>query len=229
MARTIVVCGHGPGISDAVARRFGREGFFVALVARSAERLASAAASLEGERIRAAAFPCDVGQPEQVASMIDKVRASLGDLTVLHWNAAAHTAGDLTTASTAELRGVLDVTVHGLLAGVTAALPDLERNKGAVLVTGGGLYRNEAFMDAVAVNWNTMGLALGKAAQHKLVGLLHEKLTPRGVFVGEATVLGLVKGTRFDAGHATIDAATVGDAFWNLYERRSETFVDVMP
>src|SRR5437868_3178574 len=105
MARTLVVCGHGPGISDAVARRFGREGFAVALVARSAERLASAVAALEGERIHAAAFPCDLSQPEQVTSMIAKVRASLGDITVLHWNAAAHTAGDLITASTAELRG----------------------------------------------------------------------------------------------------------------------------
>ncbi|HNN96996.1 MAG TPA: short-chain dehydrogenase, partial [Pseudomonadota bacterium] len=33
MQRTIVVAGHGPGISDAVARRFGREGFSVAIVA----------------------------------------------------------------------------------------------------------------------------------------------------------------------------------------------------
>src|SRR5436853_43294 len=86
----------------------------------------------------------------------------------------------------------------GISAAVAAALPDLEKNKGAILVTGGGLYKNEPFMDAVAVNWNTMGLALGKAAQHKLVGLLHQKLAPQGVFVGEATVLGLVKGTRFD-------------------------------
>ncbi len=46
MTRTILVCGHGPGISDAVARRFGREGFAVALVARNAERLAAAVASL---------------------------------------------------------------------------------------------------------------------------------------------------------------------------------------
>src|SRR6185503_15596060 len=117
MARTIVVCGHGPGISDAVARRFGREGFDVALVARSTERLSTAVASLKDAGIRAAAFPCDLGQPGEVTSMIGKVRASLGDVTVLHWNAAPHTAGDLITASTAELRGVLDVTVHGLLAG----------------------------------------------------------------------------------------------------------------
>ncbi|MDB4932083.1 MAG: hypothetical protein JWM10_4567, partial [Myxococcaceae bacterium] len=32
MKPTILVCGHGTGISDAVARRFGREGFAVAIV-----------------------------------------------------------------------------------------------------------------------------------------------------------------------------------------------------
>jgi NADP-dependent 3-hydroxy acid dehydrogenase YdfG len=229
MARTIVISGHGRGISDAVARRFGREGFNVALVARSAERLSEAAAALERVGIRAVAFPCDVSDPKQVESMLAKVRASLGDITVLHWNAAAHAAGDLTTAPGSELNAVLDVTVHGLLAGVTATLHDLETNRGAVLVTGGGLSKYDSFMDAVAVQWNAMGLAIGKAAQHKLVGLLHQKLAPRGIFVGEVTVLGIVKGTRADTGQATIDAATVADAFWNLLERRSEAFAEVLP
>ena len=39
MAKTIFVGGFGPGISTAVAERFGREGFSVALVARNQERL----------------------------------------------------------------------------------------------------------------------------------------------------------------------------------------------
>lgn len=229
MARTIVICGHGRGISDAVARRFGREGFDVALVARSAERLSQATAALERLQIRAVAFPCDLSEPKQVESMLAKVRASLGDVTVLHWNAAAHGAGDLTTAPAAELRDVLDVTVHGLLTGVQAALPDLEKSRGAVLVTGGGLSKYDAFIDAVAVQWNAMGLALGKAAQHKLVSLLHEKLAPKGVFVGEVTVLGIVKGTPFDTGQATVEAATVADEFWKLLESRSATFAEVLP
>ncbi len=32
MTKTILVCGHGPGISDAVARKFGAEGFSVAFL-----------------------------------------------------------------------------------------------------------------------------------------------------------------------------------------------------
>ena len=41
--KTILICGHGPGISHAVAQKFGAEGFRVALVARSRDRLVAAA------------------------------------------------------------------------------------------------------------------------------------------------------------------------------------------
>ena len=41
MAKTMIVCGYGPGISNAVAQRFGAEGFSVALIGRSADKLAA--------------------------------------------------------------------------------------------------------------------------------------------------------------------------------------------
>src|SRR5687767_14893313 len=116
MKRTIVVCGHGPGISDAVARRFGREGFAVAIVARHAERLKAAAEALSGAGITAKAFPCDVGDPKAVRSLISQVRAALGPISVLHWNATAGGAGDLTTAPVEELHTPFDVSVTGLVA-----------------------------------------------------------------------------------------------------------------
>lgn len=43
MPKTIMVCGHGPGISNAVAAKFGAQGFSVAIVGRNRERLALAA------------------------------------------------------------------------------------------------------------------------------------------------------------------------------------------
>jgi NADP-dependent 3-hydroxy acid dehydrogenase YdfG len=42
MKKTILICGHDLGISDAVARKFGTEGFAVALAARSADKLDAA-------------------------------------------------------------------------------------------------------------------------------------------------------------------------------------------
>ena len=225
MTKTIIVCGHGPGISDAVARKFGSEGFAVAIVARNAERLSSAAAALRDAGVQAKAFPCDLADADAVRALVREVRSSLGPVAVLHWNAYVGLAGDLMTARTNELRTVMDVAVHGLLAATQEALADLREQKGSLLVTGGGFAFYDPAVDAMATQWNAMGLAVGKAAQHKLVGLLHHKLADQGVYVGEVVVLGMVKGTAFDSGNATLEPSAIADAFWNLHQTRAEASV----
>jgi NADP-dependent 3-hydroxy acid dehydrogenase YdfG len=225
MAKTILVCGYGPGISSAVARRFGREKYAVALVGRTAERLAAGVAALEKVGVVAKAFPCDLSDPDAVRKLVAGARATLGPIAILHWNAYGHGAGDLTTAKTSELRGVLDVGVHGLVAAVQESLPDLKREKGSVLVTGGGFAYYDSAIDAAAVQYGAMGLAVAKAAQHKLVGLLHHKLRGEGVYVGEVTVLGMVKGTAFDSGQATLEPDAIAEKFWDIQTRREDVWV----
>jgi NADP-dependent 3-hydroxy acid dehydrogenase YdfG len=226
MSKTIVVCGHGPGISAAVAEKFGQSGFNVALVARSADKLDAAAAALGDRGVQAKAFPTDLGDPSAVVAMIEQVRKTFGPITVVHWNAYAATAGDLTTSSAADLRKVLDVGVTGLVAAVQAALPDLRQQKDpAVLITGGGFAFYDQQVDAMATQWNAMGLAVAKAAQHKLAGLLTEKLRDDGIYVGEVVVTGLVKGTAFDQGNANLDPAAIGDRFFEIYSARTPASV----
>ena len=228
MSKTIIVCGYGPGISDAVAKKFGAEGFSVALVARSADKLAAGVAALEAKGVKAAAFPADLGDPKAVKAMVAKVRATLGPVTVLHWNAYAGVAGDLTTASADDLRATFDVAVTGLVAAVQEALPDLKKEKNAaVLVTGGGFAFYDPKVDAMAAQYGAMGLAVAKAAQHKLVGLLGAKLAADGIYVGEVVVLGMVKGTAFDAGNATLEPSTIGNKFWEIYGARAELTVNL--
>ncbi|WP_147444759.1 SDR family oxidoreductase [Corallococcus sp. CA053C] len=226
MTPTLVVCGHGPGISDAVARRFGKQGFAVALVARNVARMTAAATSLKAAGITAQVFACDLGAPESVRSLIREVRASLGPIAVLHWNAYANGAGDLLTASTEELRAAFDVSVVGLVTAVQESLPDLKARKGAVLVTGGALAYYHAGMESYAARGGRMGLSIEKAAQLKTVGLLHQRLAPEGVYVGEVVVGGTVKGTSFDSGHGNLDASDIADRFWEIYQRRTEASVN---
>jgi NADP-dependent 3-hydroxy acid dehydrogenase YdfG len=226
--KTIMIGGYGPGISDAVARKFASEGYQVALVARSKDKLQAAAKNLSALGPRVEAFPCDLSAPEDIEKLIEDVRSGLGPITVLHWNAYAGLAGDVTTARPAELRKVFDVGVTGLLAAVQAALPDLRSQKdAAVLVTGGGFALYDDKVDKMIVEYKAMGLGVVKAAQHKLVGILRHKLGAEGIYVGEVVVLGLVKGTAFDSGNATLDASTVADKFWELYQARSETSANV--
>ena len=67
------------------------------------------------------------------------MRAALGSISALQWTAFSFGAGDLTTASADEIQDVLAVAVGGLVTAVQAILPDLAANKGALLVTNGGI------------------------------------------------------------------------------------------
>jgi short-subunit dehydrogenase len=224
VGKTILVVGFGPGISNAVAEKFGSSGFSVGLVARSDERLAAGVKALRAKGIDAAAFSADAGDPTSIREAVRKARGAGGPLTVLHWNAyGGGEAADLVTADVAALHGIFDVAVVGLLAAVQEALPDLVKAKdGAVLVTNGAFGENSPQIDQYAVVAKAMGLALGNAAKHKLVGLLAQRLKSDGVYVGEVMVAGIVKGTRWDSGSATIEASTIANKFWDLYQARGE-------
>ena len=223
--KTIIVCGYGPGISDAVANKFGAEGFQVALVARSADKLEKARDALHARNVKAAAFPADLSDPDAAKALVKRVTGQLGPVTVIHWNAYANTARDLLTADAAALRTGFDVSVTSLVLTVQEALVDLKAAKGAVLVTNGGFGLFDPKVDAMAVQWNAMGLAVVNAAKHKLVGLLSEKLRADEITVGEVIVLGLVKGTAWDTGNATVDAHTVADSFWEIYSQHQSRVV----
>ena len=193
MSQTLVVVGFGPGVSTAVAERFGAAGYAVALVARNAARLAAGVDDLTAKGVVAASFPADAGDPVAIAEAVRKASAALGPVGVLHWNAFGGERIDLLTAGPAAVRGAFDVAVVGLLAAAQAALPDLKASgDGAVLITNG------AFGDLTP-------------------------LKEEGVYVGEVTIAGAVKGTGSDNGSVpTIDPAVIAEAFWDLFQARGE-------
>jgi NADP-dependent 3-hydroxy acid dehydrogenase YdfG len=228
MSKTIIVGGFGPGISTAVAEKFGGEGFRVALVARSADRLAAGVKRLQTKGIKAEAFRADLSDPVAARGVVAEARAALGPITVLQWSAYSGGAGDLLIADTASIRGVLDVAITGLLAATQEALPDLRQQKdGAVLVTNGGLLFYDPKMDAGAVQWGAMGLSIANAAKHKMVGMLAQQLKPQNVYVGEVVVLGTVKGSAFDRGQGTLEPSAVAEKFWGLYQSRTDVSTQI--
>ena len=228
MPGTIVVVGYGPGVSAAVAERFGAEGFAVALVARSAERAGAGVEALKARGVNAAAFRANAGDPASIREAIDAARAALGPVAVLHWNAIGGVGlGDLMGAETIAVAGVFDVAVTGLVAAVQEALPDLRAAKGAVLVTNGAFGELDPQMDQAAIALGASGVALANAAKHKLVGLLATRLAGEGVYVGEVMIAGMVQGTPSDRGQGAIEGARIADAFWQLYRARADTYARV--
>jgi NAD(P)-dependent dehydrogenase (short-subunit alcohol dehydrogenase family) len=225
MSKTIIIVGSGPGVSTAVAERFGAEGFSVALIARGEARLTAGVEALKAKGITAAGFTADASDPVAIRSAIAKARAELGRVGVIHWNAySGHGLGDLLAVDPASVKNVFDVAIVGLLSAVHEALPDLkEAPDGAVLVTNGAFGDLNPVIDAAAINLKAEGIALGNGAKAKLVGLLAARLKEEGVFVGEVTIAGVVRGTGPEMpGIPMIEGKAVADAFWRLYKARSE-------
>lgn len=225
MPKTIVIVGYGPGVSSSMAEKFGAEGFSVALVARSADRLEAGAAALKAKGIAAAAIPADASDPASIRGAIRQARAALGSIHVIHWNAfSGRGLGDLLSVDPATLPGVFDVALVGLLSAVQEALPDLKAaGDGAVLVTNGAFGELSPMIDGLAIALGEVGVPLGNAAKAKLVGLLSARLKNDNVFVGEVTIAGVVKGTGPDnPAIPTLDGADIAEAFWKLYQARDE-------
>jgi NAD(P)-dependent dehydrogenase (short-subunit alcohol dehydrogenase family) len=217
MSKTIVVVGFGPGVSAAMAEKFGAEGFAVALVARRRETLAVGVEALKAKGITAQAFVADAGDPASIRDAIAAARVALGPISVIHWNAySGRDFGDLLTVDPALLPGLFDVALAGLLSAVQEALPDLRAaGDGAILVTNGAFGEINPTIDALAIALGDVGVPLGNAAKAKLVGLLSERLKGDGVYVGEVTIAGIVKGTGPDTpGIPTFEASVIADAFW---------------
>ncbi|KAI9335386.1 short-chain dehydrogenase/reductase SDR [Zopfochytrium polystomum] len=223
----IVVAGYGPGISRAVAIRFAKDkGLAVALLARTESKLHDAEKELAAQGVTAKGFPVDFSDVDATRRAIASVRATLGPIQILFWNATSsgNSSTLLDPASANTLLFSYNVNVGSLVAAVRDSLDDLKASHGAVLVTGGGLELDLTATAKLAVAWKASSTAALMAAKRKTVQLLHEELNGVGVFAGEVTVMGAVKGTPYDDGTATIEASGVADKFVRLLEARAAVF-----
>jgi len=228
MSKTIVIVGYGPGISHAVAERFGAEGFSVAVGARNLDALQAGAKRLEAKGIKVLAVPTDASSATAVRTFIQKARSQLGSIDVLYWNAAANLAGDLLSAPTDDLVAAFNTGVTGLVASIQEALPELKKVKNAaVLVTNGGFGLSVDAVDDAVVQYQAMGLAIANAAKHKAARILSRRLQREGVYLGEVMVMGTVKGTAYDRGNGTVELKSVQDAVFKLYRERKDVTVEV--
>lgn len=223
MSKTIVIVGFGPGNATAIAEKFGAEGFTVALVGRNKDRLTAGVSALKARGITAGAFPGDAADAASMRAAFGNIRAELGPIGVMNWNAAllSADAGDFLSADPAAMSRVFDVAVFGLLAAVNEVLPDLKSaGDGAILITNGGVGDPSPEIDAAVIKLNLTGIALANAAKHKLAGLLAQRLKGDGVYVGEVMIYGAVK--RPSGDDNGVDPATVASKFWDLYKSRGE-------
>ncbi|HEY2006044.1 MAG TPA: SDR family NAD(P)-dependent oxidoreductase [Solirubrobacteraceae bacterium] len=85
--RIVMITGASSGIGEAAARKVGKAGGIVLLVARSADKLEALAEDVRELGGDAFAHPCDLTDPDDVDRMADEVLAEYGHVDVLINNA----------------------------------------------------------------------------------------------------------------------------------------------
>jgi len=114
-----VITGVGPGTGSALARRFSRGDYHVALLARSQKRIPK----LQEELPNASAHICDVTQEGQVNETVAKITRDHGAPTIAIHNAVGGTFGNFLDVDPAALETNFKVNAMGLLYLARAVAP----------------------------------------------------------------------------------------------------------
>ena len=194
MTKTLLVAGAGQGLGKAMAKRFAREGYAVALAARNEERLSSLASELD-----ASAFPADLTRESEVANLFEQVEARLGAIEAVAFIAATRVQGPFAELSAADFENVWRQScLSGFLVGREAARTMLPRARGSVIFTGAsGSTRGRAHFAAFAA---------AKGGLRFMAQSMARELGPKGIHV--ATVL--------------IDGAIASERMWRDHRERME-------
>lgn len=222
MPQSIAVLGVGPGLGQAVARRYAREGYSVALVARRQEPLDQLAMQLTGEGAQAHAIAADLADTDALPDLVGRIRETVGDPDALYYGAAANGFVPVLDLSPQHVNDLMPLGVYTLVALVREFLPTmLARGSGAILSAQGAsaLYGNPDIAG---------GLAL--AAQRNFLQALHAAVADKGVYVGGLYIGAAIENTPFHAQMQaakaagapvpdlpTVDPAHLADLLWTMH------------
>ncbi|MEV6834599.1 SDR family NAD(P)-dependent oxidoreductase [Streptomyces sp. NPDC051133] len=207
---SMAIVGAGPGLGAAVARRFGREGFGVALVARDRERLDALVRELGEDGITVRGFVADVRKPQELAHALDEAGRALGTVEVLQYSPVPHRDFMRPVLETGhrELVGPIEFSVYGPVAAVQQVLPGMRGlGRGTILFVNGGT--------AVVPRPERAGTSIAFAAETAYGHLLHERLAGEGIHVAQLVIPGAIT-----PGHARKDPRVLAQLLWNMHRER---------
>ncbi|RKR76303.1 SDR family NAD(P)-dependent oxidoreductase [Frondihabitans australicus] len=218
---TIAIIGAGPGLGLAVARRFGREGFSVALLARNPQRLDDLVTTLAGENITAAGFPTNVRDQDSLVRSLTTAADRLGEITVLQYSplpAKAFMRPVLETTA-ADLVGPVEFSIYGPVAAAHQVIPGMRsQGGGSIIFVNGG--------SAVRPGPKVTGTSVAFAGESAYAQLLHDALEPENINVAQLIIpLGIGGG---DPSH---EPEALADTIWGLHTAPTEfrTYAADMP
>jgi NAD(P)-dependent dehydrogenase (short-subunit alcohol dehydrogenase family) len=212
------VVGVGPGLGAAIARRFGREGFDIALMARGVDRLDLVRRDIENAGRRVLAVSVDATDSSSVKEAFELVRDELGPPNVLVYNAGAFKMGGLLEVEDEEFERCWKANCAGAFYAARQVLPGmLDRGSGTILLTGAtGSVRGSARFSCLAV---------GKFGLRALAQSMAREFGPKGIHVAHVVIDGQIDTPRLREAmpdrktHTMLNPNAIADTYWQLHNQ----------
>lgn len=141
--KTVLVTGASSGIGAAIARILGARGARLLIGARRTDRLDALAAEIRGQGGTVETAALDVTDRASVAGFADRALARFGGIDVMVNNAGVMPLSPMSSLKVEEWDRMVDVNIKGVLYGIAAVLPAMNRQGAGQIVnisSIGGLY-----------------------------------------------------------------------------------------
>jgi NADP-dependent 3-hydroxy acid dehydrogenase YdfG len=127
--KVVVITGASSGLGEATARYLAARGARVVLGARRVDRLAALVHDITTAGGQAFAHATDVTQATEVQALVDAAVERYGRIDVLLNNAGLMPHSPLERRKIADWDRTIDVNIKGVLYGIAAALPHMQRQR----------------------------------------------------------------------------------------------------
>ncbi|HEY2065796.1 MAG TPA: SDR family oxidoreductase [Gemmatimonadaceae bacterium] len=132
--KVVVITGASSGLGEATARLLAEQGASVVLGARRVERLQSLANELTSKGAKALAIETDVTNRDEVKRLVDTAVQNHGRIDVMLNNAGLMPQSLLERLKIDEWDRMIDVNIKGVLYGIAAALPYMQKQKAGHII-----------------------------------------------------------------------------------------------
>jgi short-subunit dehydrogenase len=131
------ITGASTGIGRALALEMARDGWTLALTARSADKLETLAAEIAAFGGKAVVAPCDMTDAAAVAAIVDTLEAAHGPIALAVMNAGAYWPSDGKALDLVNFRKTYDINYFGVIHGLIPAVERFKaRGRGHVVIVG---------------------------------------------------------------------------------------------
>lgn len=207
---TFALIGAGPGLGASVARRFGREGFSVALLARDRNKVEELASTLQAEGITARGFRADVRDASSLTGALDAAASELGPIEVLQYSPlpAKEFMLPILDTTAEDLVGPVEFSIYAPVNATRKVIPGMrELGRGTILFVNG----TSAIRPAPSV----AGTSIAFAGESAYGQLLHDAVKDDGIHVGQ-----LIIPQRIGDGDPSREPDALAARLWSIHQER---------